>query len=307
MSETDPDLSIILVNWNGAALLPRCLQSLVRATQGIRSELILVDNGSTDRSLEIARGICPAAAAIELDRNTGYAAGNNAGLRRSRGRYLLLLNTDTEMPAVTLRAMLDVMCRDERLGILGCRQHDRLGDELLSRHEAFDGPLAPSFRASTASDAAWVSGACLLARREMYQQIGGLDEAFPLYYEDVDWCYRARLAGWKVEWLGEVSITHDAGGSSGGIGRTARRKLQLRSESLFYAKHAGPTAHAAWLAQRIARSTANVVWSAVGAVVCPTRRRREKLGLHVSESAAYFSAAWLALRPSRVENPRQSL
>jgi hypothetical protein len=307
MPETDPDLSIILVNWNGAALLPRCLQSLIHATEGIRSEVILVDNGSTDRSLEIARETCPAAEVISLDRNTGYAAGNNVGLRQSRGRYLLLLNTDTEMPVETLRAMLDMMRRDDRLGILGCRQHDRSGNELISRHEAFDGPLAPKFRASAASDAAWVSGACLLARREMYQQVGGLDEGFPLYYEDVDWCYRAHLAGWKVGWLGEVSITHDAGGSSGGIDRAARRKLQLMSESLVYRKHTGSTAHAAWLAWRIASSTANVMWSAVGAVVCPTRRRREKLRLRVSESAAYISAAWRAMCRSPGIPPRQSL
>lgn len=299
-SRADPEVSAIIVNWNGVAFLPRCLASLAAALRDISSEVIFVDNASSDGSVTCARREYPSASLIELARNVGFAAGCNVGLKEARGRYLLLLNTDTEVPRDTLTTMLARMREDAAIGILGCAHYDASGSEQVSYHMTFGGPIECETKAgveaeSSVKEVAWVSGACLLARRELYDEIGGLDERFPLYCEDEDWCYRTREAGWKTCWTGDATIVHDVGGSSGRLSHTARRRLQVLSQAMLYDKYVSRWQWRWWLAGELASAYWGVLACAVRFPLRPRRRRIEQLRLKANECAAFLGAAQWAL------------
>jgi hypothetical protein len=297
MSHSECDLSVLLVNWNGLAVLPRCLGSLKAATAGLRAETILVDNGSRDGSVEHVRRFAPEVQVIEVGQNRGFAAGNNLGMRRARGRYLLLLNTDTELPPGALPALLAHMQRNPEVGFLGCSHRDRAGQPQVSYERSFSGPLARAFRGMAEPgedgllDVAWISGACMMARRELYQQIGGMDEDYPLYYEDVDWCYRAHLRGWRVCWTPGVSIIHDVGGSSASLSQARKRKLQVLSESVFYRKHAGLLSSLWWLGANLTGCCWHLALGVVRFVSWPRRRTWHRLRYRANELAAFLGAA----------------
>jgi GT2 family glycosyltransferase len=298
MTGASPLLSVILVNWNGGRVLNRCLGALLQAADGVPTEIILVDNGSSDGSLDLVSAFGEKVKAIPLGRNHGFAAGNNAGLRQAKGGLLLLLNTDTEMPRATLEAMVAEMKRDSTIGLLGCHHYDQEGRPQVSYQASFGGPLcrfteaAPRPAAGEALEVAWISGACTMARREVYERVGGLDEDYPLYYEDVDWCYRARLAGWRVCWLGGVGLMHEVGGSSSTMTQERKRRLQVWSEAVFYRKHAGVGAWLFWLLTNLLSSYCGTLVGLLRFLLRPRRRTFKGLRHRWNEAAAFTVAAY---------------
>lgn len=267
MEEVRPEVSIIVVNWNGGAALGSCLDSAAGAVRGRRAEVLLVDNASTDGSAEEALGAHPEVRLIRNGANVGFAGGANTGLSEASGEVLLLLNPDAQIGAEALGRLLGVMQQDGRIGIAGCGSVDGEGRSAPGYEMSLPGQRGVSVarREGQGRDVAWVSGACLAARREMVEEVGPLDEGFFMYSEDVDWCYRAREAGWRVVTLPEVTVRHELGTSAAQVGEAERARWAAESRVRFYGKHYSP-ARARWLRTRMAAAALlGMVWRALPA------------------------------------------
>ncbi len=266
-----PDLSVIIVSWNVAALLRDCLRSVVRSqAPGVRSqesgeliadscfltsEIIVVDNASADGSAAMVRVEFPAVRLIVNAENLGFARGNNQGIRVSGGRYVVLLNSDTIVPSGALATLVAFMDAHPTAGAVGPRllrpdgtpQPYAFGGDPTLRYLLARGVNRLIFRrplhdwvTDAVQEVDWVSGACLMVRRAAMDQVGLLDENIFMYFEDNDWCLRIRQAGWRVVFNPHVAITH-IGGQSLAQNPAARRAYR-DSLRYFYAKHYGPTA-----------------------------------------------------------------
>jgi len=225
------DLSIIILNYRTPDLLLDCLAALQRNPLTVGTfETWVVDNAGGDDSLARVRAAFPEVQTLANERNLGFAGGNNRGVARCRGRYFLLLNPDTQVHAGALDALVQFMDATPDAGAAG-GQLIGLDGKIQTSCRAFPSLLAvvlrgtplyrlfphhPSLRRYLLSDwdhqserrVDWVLGACLLIRRAAWDAVGPLDEGFFMYYEDIDWCYRAGQAGWGVYYTPAARITH---------------------------------------------------------------------------------------------------
>jgi len=241
------DLSIVIVSFNARADLERCLQALRDAPPARSHEVIVVDNASSDGSADAARrrGV----RVIDTGANLGFARGTNIGIRASSGANLLLLNSDTIVPASAIDRLLDVFDLHPDVAVAGPRLVDAGGRAELSFGRMV-GPLNElRQKHATGVDSAtrqeqfpdWVSGACLLVRRSDAEAAGLLDERYFMYLEDVDFCAAIRARGRRVMFVPGVEVVHLRGQSvKAAAGGTAR--AYRRSQLAFYAKH-----HPGWV------------------------------------------------------------
>lgn len=228
-------LSIIIVSWNVQHDLRACLDSL-RANGETPHEVIVVDNASHDGTIAMLQQDFPDVRLIANSDNRGFAAANNQGLAVATGQFLLLLNPDTLVPEGGLGTLVSFASAHPEAGVVGprllnadgslqhsCRRFPTVWAALF-RH-TFLGRFFPNahwqreyLMSDWVHDAPrevdWVSGACLLIRREAFTQVGGLDEAFYWGSEDVDYCYRMHRAGWKVLYAPQPAVTHLIGRST---------------------------------------------------------------------------------------------
>jgi len=239
-------LSIIIVSYNARADLLRCLESLRAAPPAATHEIIVVDNGSTDGSVEAARRI-DGVRVIEAGANLGFARANNIGIGESTGTTLLLLNSDTVVPRGALDHLLGELDRDESVAVVGPRLIDGDGraelsfgrmigplNELRQKRLARSGAAETLTRQRQYPD--WVSGACLLVRRSDAEKVGGLDERFFMYTEDVDFCAAIRARGRRILFTPDVEVVHLRGRSAATV-PDATREHYRRSQVAFYEKH----------------------------------------------------------------------
>jgi hypothetical protein len=258
-------LSIIILNWNTRDLLAQCLDTLAQHVGTLSHEIVVVDNASSDGSAAMVQARYPHVRLIQNTGNVGFAAGNNCGMRASSGRYMLLLNTDAFVTPGALQGLMQLAEAQPRAGIVGAHlrnadgsfqaSHTRfpnLWQEFLilsGLGRALHGPFYPSHGPDGVEHGAqhdakcvdYVEGACLLVRREAFEQAGGLDEGFFMYAEEVDWCKTMQRAGWEVWYAPHVRITHLGGGSSK-TRKTAREADLYRSRVRYFRKHHGPVA-----------------------------------------------------------------
>lgn len=241
-SVTSPILSIIVVNYNGMRFLADCLTSIADHVS-CPYEVIVVDNASTDGSCEFIKENFPHVRLIPSERNLGFTGGNNLGARQASGELLLLLNNDTRL-LTPLDAAIEEFSRDEKLGALGCMMYNTDGS--FQHSIGFEAtplrlvlswlgigrfPAAPDIFKRVVADkrvyskplknAAWVSGAFLMTRRAIWESLGGLDERYFMYMEDVDYCKRLMGAGLRVAYTPKVEIIHCGGGGREWIGEAA--------------------------------------------------------------------------------------
>ena len=226
------DLSVVTVNWNTRELLSQCLRSVYEMAVGVDLEVLVVDNGSTDGSFEMVRREFPQVRLIENAENVGFARANNQAMASSHGRYLLLLNSDAVVRSGALQALCRFMDQWAEAGIVGGKlinpdgsfqasymDFPTIRDEVLlltKLYRLFRSPYFPSHppaESQQVSEADWVPGACLMIRRETLEQVGGLDEDYFMYSEEVDWCWRVKRSGWKVFYLPEAEVLHWGGQS----------------------------------------------------------------------------------------------
>mgnify|MGYP001613312516 CR=1 FL=1 len=238
------DLSIAVISYNTRDLLLACLQSVCERTSGVNCEVIVVDNASRDGSVDAVRARFPHVTVMANAGNEGFAKACNQAAAVSSGRYLLLLNSDTVMQRHTLRTM--VTCLDQHLdiGVVSCLQRDEHGRVLQScfpfpsirdhvRYaEALPtvvrrlvGTLSP-MDCTQSQDVEWANGACLMMRKALYERLGGLDERFFMYFEDVDLCRRVQQLGYRIRHVAEGEVVHLLGRSS----RTNRHGLNKQWE-----------------------------------------------------------------------------
>jgi GT2 family glycosyltransferase len=253
-----PKVSVVIVSFNTREDLLGCLASLEHAPKERIEEVVVVDNASGDGSVEAVGRLYPQVRVLANPENVGFARANNQGLRASCGRYVLFLNSDAELRPGALEALSATLERCPEVGIAGPRTLNTDGTVQVS----YGPPLSPlaewkqrrKVRAVTRrepgtmrrlevesrSDGSpgWVSGSCLLARRETLEAISGFDERFFLYEEDVDLCLRARRAGWEIAYVAGASVVHHLGRSAKTRPSATRLEYQ-KSHLLYYHEHNG--------------------------------------------------------------------
>jgi GT2 family glycosyltransferase len=210
-----PEISIIVVNWNGKPLLSDCLVSLLRQTHSA-CELIFVDNGSTDGSADWVRETFPQINVVQCSSNQGFTGGNLAGIEGARGQFIALLNNDTRADERCLKNLLQPMLCDSQVGICaakllldGKELLNSAGIGLTTAGVGFDrgyGEDSSLYKVSEQVFGACAAGA--LYRRSMLEEIGFLDNDFFLYGEDVDLSFRAQIAGWKCMYVPTAIVYH---------------------------------------------------------------------------------------------------
>jgi N-acetylglucosaminyl-diphospho-decaprenol L-rhamnosyltransferase len=241
------DVSVVVVTYNALPWLERCLAS-VRGR-----ETVLVDHGSSDSTVAVARERFPEVEIVE-ERNGGLAFGWNTGIARTSGRYVLLLNSDAWLHEGALDALVEFADAHPDAAVVGPRLRNpdgtlqrsvrgfptlwRLATEyffLRKLGPRFNAFYAGGFDHDSVCEADWVMGAVLLVRREAIEQVGPADDGFFLFSEETDWCYRFRLAGWKVFFFPGAEGTHVYGASHQGRLFVEQVKGHLR----FLRKHRG--------------------------------------------------------------------
>jgi len=263
------DLSIIIISYNTKNILKECLKKTYTTKRKFIKEVIVIDNNSSDKSPELVKSEFPEVILIVNDKNIGFAAANNQGLRIAKGRYCLLLNSDTFLPPAGLKEAINFMDRNKDAGILGCQLLDAEGEEIISSrrflrpwqlfltrteklHKFFpkkilkriieDKEKATKIKEIVETD--WVPGCFFMVRKEVCNNIGLLDESYFLYGEEKDFCFRAKHAGWKIICYPHLRVVHLKGESVKAIGvklddENQLPMQQMQSEYIFYKKNYG--------------------------------------------------------------------
>lgn len=237
--ETSPlsDLSVIVVNYNTADFLVRCLNSIASQTQ-IDSEVIVVDNASQDNSLDVIRNNFPWVILIANENNLGFARANNLALKTCRANYVYFLNPDTEVLERCFRNMIDFMDQRPEVGLAGTRIVNPDGSPQSSIEKRYPGEkYAKQELGDLKGNIAWVMGASMIARRGIVEDLGGFDEGFFLYGEEQDLCLRIRKAGWAIEYINEAAVVHWGGQSERENLPAEVWKKKFEAELVFYRKH----------------------------------------------------------------------
>ncbi len=254
-----PDLSVVVASFNTRDLLAACLGTLQQATGALRAEVVVVDNSSSDGSAAMVASRFPDVRLLRNTTNEGFAKANNRAMRESRGRFVLLLNPDTLIPSDTIEPLVRFLEAHPKVGMAGCRVErvDGRLDEACKR--GFPTPLAALGRflgldrlfpnhpvlggyRKVAADPAGryevdsLVGAFMLVRRETIDDVGGLDENFFMFGEDVDWCYRVKRKDWQVYYVGDYRVVHHKGGSTRKVPQRMNWHFH-RSMFLFHRKH----------------------------------------------------------------------
>jgi hypothetical protein len=256
--DSAPDVSIVVVSWNAKRYVLECLESLYAHPSSRTTEIIVVDNDSSDGTPEAIRAKFPRVTLIQNEANMGFAKGNNIGMAAAKGRYLCLVNSDVVVPADCIDTILNYLHRNPRVGLLGPKMLApdgsigqsvknlptvwntfcvALGLHSLFPHSRLVGGFEPrSFSYSTSADVEVVSGWFWVARLEAIAEVGGLDERFFMYGEDIDWCRRFRQAGWRVVYCADAEALHYGAASSA---RTPARFYteMYRANLQYFRKH----------------------------------------------------------------------
>jgi GT2 family glycosyltransferase len=231
------DLSVVIVSYNGREYLRRCLCSILEHTQGLEYEVLVVDNASRDDSADMVAAEFPSVRLVRHSGNAGLSKALNEGIRLSSGEMVVLLNPDTELRDNVFPTMARYLSEHPEVGILGPKILDDDGSLQLScrRFPAFSvvffnryslltrlfprNPLSArylmtDFDHRRTSEVDWLSLACWMVPRRLFDDVGLLDEGYFLYNEDVDFCQRVRRAGRKAVYFPDVSLVHQIGGST---------------------------------------------------------------------------------------------
>lgn len=305
----DLELSIVIVNWNTREILRDCLRSVRWATRGLRAEVLVVDNASSDGSAAMVREEFPECVLVCNATNVGFAAANNQALRIARGRWLLLLNSDTVVLGDVLARSIRYLESHPDVGVMGCRV---LNPDLSLQPTCFRYPSFTNLALLTSGlarvewprtlgryqmrgwkrdderDVEVVTGCYMLVRRAAYEQVGGLDESFFFCGEETDWCRRFARAGWKLRFAPVGEIIH--------IGNASGRRLDARRDVLLttglvrlHFKHGGALAgRAAWLLLWCFNATRWLAWSGASWFKPSAATRRE----HFRNVLARFGEVW---------------
>ena len=254
------DLSIIVVNWNSQDLLRKCLEHVRRTAHQISYEIIVVDNASSDGSQAMVRYEFPDVQLIENSENTGFAKANNQGIAISQGRYVLLLNSDAFVEDSTLGRMVEFMDQHPEAGMAGCKLLYKDGrlqpscsrfptlaselyaatglEKLFPKSQTFGQHLMLHWDYDDVREVDVVMGAFMLVRRQVIDEVGGMDERYFMYSEEVDWCFRIKQQGWKILFNPDAQAIHLWGGTAGRVSSLMHVQM-YRSKVQYFRKNHG--------------------------------------------------------------------
>ncbi|MEK7543857.1 MAG: glycosyltransferase family 2 protein [Patescibacteria group bacterium] len=245
-----PLVSVIILNWNGKKFLHTCVSSLVQIKNPL-IEIIVVDNNSSDGSVSYMRKNFPKVKVIASDKNNGFAGGNNIGARTAAGQYLLFLNNDTKVSKEFLLPIIEACKRDPHIGCVQPEMRVMDHPDLLDEAGAYltmSGFLyhygyrkvhrLPMYRTTRVVFSA--KGACMLIPKHAFEEVGGFDEDFFIFFEETDLCHRLWLAGYKVLYQPDSYIYHVAGGDTTDTYNYERRVyLTFKNMNCSYLKNFG--------------------------------------------------------------------
>lgn len=259
------DITIVIVNWNTCDILRDCLCSIYTETKRLKFEIIVIDNASSDDSVRMVKEKFPQVILIENSENRGFAAANNQGIAIAKGRYVLLLNSDTIVLDSAIAKVVAFADTHLDTAIVGCRvlNPDRMLQQtcfmfpsilnlmlsssylyrLFPRSKFFGREHMTWWNRDDVREVDVATGCFMLVRREAIEAVGVMDERFFLYGEETDWCYRFKQAGWKILFTPYAEIIHLHGAST----RQRRGEMLLQvygSILLFLKKHRGRLTHA---------------------------------------------------------------
>jgi GT2 family glycosyltransferase len=253
------DLSIIIVNYNSGSYLKSCIASVKKYSPKCAYEIIVVDNGSRKGDIGDLQEVYPEVGIVLNSKNEGFARANNQAVSKSRGKYLLLLNPDTLVLDKSLDGLLQFMEENSDAGAAGptllypdgtrqpsCRRFPTPMNVFFGRNSLlthwFPGNrftqsyLRLDLDGCEEEEVDWVTGACMIIRRDTFQNVGGFDETFFLYVEDADLCYRLLKNGWKVFFVPEAQVIHQYGASVKSSKRQSMKEHNLGMYR-FFLKH----------------------------------------------------------------------
>jgi hypothetical protein len=251
-------LSIVIVNWNTKDYLQACLTSIQACPPSKKHEVIVVDNASTDGSAKMVKSEFPEVTLMAGKKNVGYAKGNNKAIKKADGDYILLLNPDTEVSPGAIDSLLAFARSHPDAAAVGCRLISPDGSiqrscrsfpdpkgvlfewlklsSLFSRSRYFGSYRMTYFHYDCDMEVDQPMGSCLLLNRQAIKDVGYFDEDFPIFFNEVDWCYRAKQRNWRIYFTPDAEVMHFGGASTGLV----KRKMAVESrEALrrFYEKH----------------------------------------------------------------------
>ena len=286
-------IAVAIVNWNTRDLLRACLRSVLAEEP---AEVVVADNGSQDGSVEMVRREFPSVEVIVSPENPGYGAASNRAISRCAAEYVVLLNSDTELRPASLRALLRYLETHPQAAVVGPRLLNPDGT-LQASCFPFPRPLVPlmkrrtgRFGHHTPGPVPWVVGAALAIRRTAFHRIGGFDESYHMYFEEVDLCYRLRKAGWETHFTPDAEVVHIIGAST--RQRRAEMLLRTRLSSLeFFRRHHRGIPLAVGLAVEHALTLGRLVRDGVRYCLAGSGGRRDQLKENLT--------VWWALLRSR--------
>jgi len=253
------DLSIIIVNYNVKEFLQNLLHSIDKASQNLSSEIIVVDNASDDGSVELLKSKFSSVKLIENKTNLGFGKANNQALKIAKGKFLLLINPDTVIREDTVKKMIEFLEEQKDAGLAGCKILNPDGSLQLACRRSFPGPwtsfckvtglsnLLPNSKMFARYNLTYlnenqtyevdaISGSFMMLKREVYEKLGGFDEQFFMYGEDLDLCYRIQKAGYKVFYVHTTQVIHYKGESTKRSSMD-ETKIFYKAMHLFVKKH----------------------------------------------------------------------
>jgi GT2 family glycosyltransferase len=313
MSTTAVDMSIVIVTWNAKKYAHECLTSLLRQNVDFSVEIIVVDNASSDGTPELVRDEFPQVKLIRNDRNLGFAAANNIGLRETTGDCVCLINSDVVVPDGCLETIFQYMRRNPRIGLLGPQMIGPNGTVQRStmrfptvwnsfcfavalgsvfRHsKLWGGFLMEDFAHDHVRDVEVLNGWFWVTRRQALDQVGLLDERFFIYGEDIDWSYRFHQAGWRVVFYPGASALHYGGASSSNA--PIRFYIEMQRANLqYWEKHSNAFGKCGYLVSTMLHHVLRVLGYSV--VYSLLRSKRDQAAYKVKRSVA--SIRWLCGR-----------
>ncbi|MFC1663212.1 glycosyltransferase family 2 protein [Patescibacteria group bacterium] len=227
---SDIELSIIILNYRTKGLLKQCIRGIEQSQVSITHEVIVVDNKSGDSSVSMVKSNFDNVRLIEADKNRGYAAGNNIGIKEARGKFILIINPDIAIFKGAVEAMVSYMNNNEKVAVIGPKLINPDGSTQISCYR-FPTYMTPIYRRTPIGklpkakknlkqylmsdwhrnenkQVDWVLGACMLVRKSAIDKVGLMDERYFLYFEDIDWCRRFWKEGYQVHYLADVDLVH---------------------------------------------------------------------------------------------------